>query len=150
MKVAKIRAVQKSRLASRRPKDVLKEKLVHAVLELHHSDPYVNATPAKKIATVVRAWRLRRSKAKLAQNEKTRSLVVFANAQQVLVQRNRRYRKLKRKRRLPRDKKRVAKEAKVDETKTIITINQEVLENFEGARKVDETKLSRRSTRREH
>ena len=160
MKVAKIRAALKSLgLPQEGRKDVLKEKLVHAVLELHHSDPYANATPAKKkstrskgvetkeeqskaspkredpITSRSRSKRAASNGAKKSKARKTKKEEASSSRQSKRLSKEAKVDEMKPSSRSTRRSSRTSKEPKVDD-ETIITINQKVLKKTE---KVDET-----------
>ena len=135
MKVAKIRAALKSLgLPQEGRKDVLKEKLVHAVLELHHSDPYANATPAKEKSTRSKGVETKEEQSKASPKRedpitsRSRSKRAASNGAK-----KSKARKTKKEEASSSRQSELSKEAKVDEIETIITISQEILENFEGA-----------------
>ena len=150
MKVAKIRAALKSLgLPQEGRKDVLKEKLVHAVLELHHSDPYANATPAKKKSNRSKGVKTKeeQSKASPKREDPITSRGRSKRAASNGAKKSKARKTKKEEASSTRQSKRVAKEAKVDETKPSSRSTRRSSRTSKE-RKVDETKLSRRSTRR--
>ena len=120
MKVAKIRVALKSLgLPQEGRKDILKEKLVAAVLELHHSDPYANATPAKKKSNRGKGLEIKAEQS--TASPKREDLVTGRSRSKHVASKGAKKSKVRKSKKdeIPstRQSKRLAKEPKVDETK---------------------------------